>query len=216
MPILAGDIIIWWLNPCPPGGIGVVIVSENVQQLAGGIEALRAKTGPLMHLGLDGSGKIIHILWVIFMIVSIINGIWSFTSWCSLYILFSLGMFGLFVLLLWCFWITPSLDLGRPRCLGYHQPPGSPPAWWVRRESPGYAKDTRTRWGASWQIPLAPSQPNLRESPRCYAAWLSNAKHVNVIFMFYHLFNLRDDSMNPQKLRCLSAPFFESLHVDLK
>jgi len=44
-----------------------VIVSENVQQLAGGIEALRAKTGPLMHLGLDGSGKIIHILWVIFI-----------------------------------------------------------------------------------------------------------------------------------------------------
>ena len=113
----------------------------------------------------------------------IINGIWSFTSWCFVSILFSLGMFGLFVLLLWCFWSTPSLDLGRPRCLGYHQPPGSPPAWWVRRESPGYAKDTRTRWGASWQIPLAPSQPNLRESPRCYA-WLNNAKHVHVIFMF--------------------------------
>ena len=179
--------------------------------------AVRRQDHWLMHLGLDGSGKIIHILWVIFMIVYIMNGIWSFTSWC-LYIYIYIIFFGHVRLI--CLTSVVFLDysiLGSwPSKVSGLPSAGSPPAWWVRRESPGYAKDTRTRWGASWQIPLAPSPPNLRQSQRCYAAWLNNAKHVNVIFIFYHFYNLRDDSMNPQKLRCPSAPFFESLHADLK
>ena len=41
-------------KPWPPGGIGVVVISENVQQLAGCSEALRED--PLTQ-GLDGSGN---------------------------------------------------------------------------------------------------------------------------------------------------------------